>query len=240
MEFPNWLGLDGCSNDLSGLAYIVAQAYDIQPLPGWEGDAPPAELQYYLLQCERVSTGPFERGPVMALLELHTHRQVPEGCREGDYTDTAVLNQLWLDDAKVVGYLRATHGLPAKVAAMSLDEVSTAGGVDFRWAFAAEDGAVSDWTYHHLSASAYDQREYPTYRLFWASGEDSVSYMDLQTQTHTVGAEEPLLVEGTLRSPLLYAQGGVERFVGYGSGGIDAYAHGEIYLFKDTQCSEPL
>ena len=236
------LRFDGCSDSLHALIYVVDEAFEVPTLPGWEGNTLlTGELHYRLRSCERVSVGPFERGPINLFYETHTNRQVPASCAEGgDYTNTGVLHRIWVDDAEIAHYLRTTYLMPANFATISLAEVASDAIVDFRWTVELPGSEPSELVYHHFPENGYPQREFPSFRYFWASGPESVSYMDTATETHTVGVEEPSIVEGTLRAPLLYANPGTERFVGYGGAGIDGYVHGEIHLFKDTQCSEPL
>lgn len=239
--YPMELRFDDCSDSLHAQIFVVNHVFEVPTLPGWEESVTPdGELHYRARTCERVSVGPFERGPVNLFYETHNNRRVPGPCAEGEYANTGVLQTIWLDDAEIADYLRTVYLMPAQFASISLTKVDAGMTIDFLWTVELPGSESSELVYRHIPDNDYGQREYPSFRYFWASAPDAVSYMDTKTETHTVGEEEPTVVEGTLKPPLLYTNLGMERFVAYGGGGIDGYVHGEIHLFKDTQCSDPL
>src|SRR5687767_9010442 len=66
------LTLDGCDSGMSVAIYAPTALYPAASSPAdWSGNDPLLVINLWLESCARVSIGPFERGPVHFLIEMH-------------------------------------------------------------------------------------------------------------------------------------------------------------------------
>ena len=87
-----------------------------RPPNGWDERADPqGSFDLVAYTCERISVGPFERGPVHLLLEGHPNADFPEACEEDQVESPTlyhVVHLMGLDDPELVAYLNETYDLP--------------------------------------------------------------------------------------------------------------------------------
>lgn len=185
-----------------------------------------------------MSVGPFERGPVHLLLEMHDNLNAPASCREipGDYTSDETLSQLWLDDAEIVEYLQATYALPIRFASFNVAQDNVGTVTRDQWSFGVPGEPTS--TLEGMIGGT-DATSFPVYRLYYAPTEGRIAFMDFAVHLDYEGLGDTLTT-GKLAPPLLYASAGPGDLVAYGSPSRNGYFSGEVRQFGDDQCKEPL
>ena len=213
--------------------------------PSWE-DTPatsPGATSHYSLQlnrCERVSIGPFERGPVTFLVEGHDQADFPADCitSDGHLNGVSVLAAVWVDDEAIADWLSDRYGVPTHVASFQPINETTAGVRDIGWRWSVEGQAES--VLHFPLVSEEHPRIQPTYRWLFHNG-TSVTAMDWSDDYHpftdfSLGVH----MYGTLESPTVYARMGVTPFVGRGDAAEDGAFSVDFKRFGDLECKEPL
>ena len=203
---------------------------------GWgPGNNPLTALDYFLYHCQRVSVGPFERGPVVFMLEAHTDGEPPAACQQGHPNGNFIVNRLWINDADVAAYLKSTFGLPAENAAMGFQQTTTGVLVENHWTFGVPGQQASDLTTRRvLSNDSYAPQQT---RYFWHDSRvNGTSYMDVDETWH-YSQGDPQVVNGTIHDPLLY--GKVGSFLSRGIQFVDTDVSAQVIQFRDTQCKEP-
>jgi len=193
-----------------------------------------------LVECGRASIGPFERGPIHFLLETHEGVNPPAECRDfgSPGLGAEVIRTIWFDDEEIVSYVASHLAMPAHLGIFTYEKTDVPDYSLRKWTWHEPDGPVSELTYSRL--------EGPTgggtlvKRLFWHDGQ-AASFMDWEKSDQQPLAT-PGEVVGWLRSPMMYAESGVELYSSELSTLVDpggAFT-GTIQRFGDLQCKEPL
>lgn len=232
-------------NDCRGIATLYEWAGNTAPdgpevPPGWKQDNPPyTDHHTLILECGRVSVGPFERGPVRFLLETHTKANVPAACLdfgEGDQ-GSEIMRTIWFDDEELVAYFATNWTMPVHFGVFDYQETD-AGSVSVRkWTWGERDGPVSELDYSR-SETAEGGAPFAD-RFFWYDGK-SVSMMDWKEDTNQP-LVTPYQTTGWFRAPMMQADAGVEAYAGVSAlvdpGG--SYV-GTFQRFGDLECKDPL
>lgn len=175
---------------------------------GWQTYNDTTDLQLEAFQCNRVSIGSFERGPIYYAMEWHNNAIAPQNCQPGAYTRMRVLVGLWISDQEVASYLNATMGMPSQYAQFESQNQTGTGVTD--WTFGPPGMTPSEFKVQDLpqqnSGIAGDQ-----YRLVWPNNLGGVSYLDWIERFANDNIANPGIV-GNWRAPLLYTNLGVDAF----------------------------
>lgn len=201
--------------------------------PGWEprGVYVASYTVYVAVECERVSIGPFERGPVHFFFESHTAYSPPEQCmaQPGPFVAT-VLHTLWVDDEEIAAYLAQYGDMPVGVMEATLQADDSMGVTQHAWQWSV-NGSTSQLTLPDDGArTANGQRDI---RFLWhngtAAGELRVSFdIDGPLFTERWGHgefHEPFLMasDDPYVQPIMHLEGDLS---------------GAIKLYDDISCSE--
>lgn len=207
--------------------------------PGWESDLPDNSMYIFLVNlCERVSIGPFERGPATFIMEMHWGNEPPEACQqfEPSYEQAATLLSIWVDDPDIAGLLRDELQMPVVLGTVASSTASQNDVELQTWTWQAEGQDASSLVVGHPGGS--ETRGNPVDRIAWHNG-TGVQFMDL--------AQEKLLPDkavptgqGTLAPPMRYASQDATPFAGLASVWKDGDFYGPIYRFGDLECKQPL
>jgi hypothetical protein len=231
---PSQLILDNCVG-IDTLRLASSELVGASPPPSWgPGPTPVTELRIEISNCERLSLGPFERGPIYFLVEIHDNREPPESCRNGEYTSSEVITQVWVDDGEVADYLQNVLGLPAKLAKFHRDD-QLAGDLNrTTWHFEIEGFEPSYLDAVRPSAS-------PTpgtylYRRFWVNEVGGISYMDFETKFQRTSRDS--VATGIVSDPFLHMPGDTS-FVGTESTLDSGSIIAPITRFGDLKCEHP-
>jgi hypothetical protein len=234
------IAMDGCGKGITALVYAPQALYPSATPhdPSWSSDSPVVAITLLVQECSRISVGPFERGPVRFLLEVHDNLVSPTSCREvpGDYTSDEAFSQLWLDDAEIAAYLQATYGLPVRFASISVVSESLGTRTSDHWTFGVPGEPVS--TLDSI-IGATDTTSFPVYRLYYSPSEGRVSFADFTFHLEYAGLDY-LLSTGKVAPPLIYGSTGTGDLVAYGSPSRNSHFSVEIHQFGDDECKEPL
>lgn len=205
---------------------------------GWEPRQDVTNVDLGVLRCQRISTGPFERGPISLALNYHNAAEFPDQCQQGDFGVLRVLHGLWVNDTEVAAWLHQAYGMPAFSAVFSYTENVVLGDTTKTWQITPDGAATSEIVMDDPEQENLGSALSVT-RLFWPNAIGGVSYYNF-ADDHTIdNVASP--ARGRLASPFLNNIFGVEDFVSaraaiYRDVGIS----GPIVQFKDTQCAEPL
>lgn len=227
--------LDGCVG-ITTFAYVVSGAIGLTPPEGWSmGAAPVNELRVEAYVCQRVSIGPFERGPVGLLMEFFGLADGPAACLEGDYNTLETPTGVWTTDPEITAHLQ-TLGLPAANAAIRAAEEGLVPDA-IHWSF-SEPGRFEATLDPSVGPAPAEVVTPHVYRMVWVNLAGGLTRMDLDLKT-TSDAYAPHVVTGRLPEPFLYSRLGTDAYVGYGSALSAASGHGTIEAFADLGCESP-
>jgi hypothetical protein len=202
---------------------------------GWQFSWPINELYYTMFHCERMSIGPFERGPVRGVIEDFSAIDPPSACAEGDYTQSSMIANWWLDDAEIASLL-GSLGIPIHYVVISVEPttVTDAGIHVWRWGTGSQESWMAFETNQALS-DGFRRIQ----RMFWpAENMTAIGVMDLDMRQEFDVATTAI---GHLSPPSLYAFAGAPApFVG-ASGAVlsELELSATLQYFGDLQCEEP-
>src|SRR5436190_19001678 len=78
---PSGFELNGCEG-IFATNYVEANYVDAQPPIGWgPASSPIVSVTLEAQVCDRIATGPFERGPISIVYEFHRNGEVPPKCQ---------------------------------------------------------------------------------------------------------------------------------------------------------------
>ncbi|MEA3143757.1 MAG: hypothetical protein QOG31_1081 [Thermoplasmata archaeon] len=205
--------------------------------PGWnrETERPTSGIIMESWKCQRVSWGPFERGPVSMLFESHTNGFSPPKCQIKATGTEAILTSWWISDADLAAYAQTMYHAPALF-----------GTFDFT---ASNVGPIIQhkisWGLPGKPASSFDVVEgqdyrpadpSPLLRVFWFDN-STVHLMD-QYAINSLPNSPGDLVTGKMYPPMLMAKT-TENYVSEGEWYRDSRLSADFASFKDLQCNEP-
>jgi len=242
------MGLEAVPGDaarllLAGCSGATATVRSPHPLPatgvpaGWEGDGNPLHsVRVTVLECVRVSWGPFERGPVSLVMEWRDDLQPPPACMANVGTHL-VLASIGFSDPELATYAKGTAGMPAGLAAFASQEVPVGPVAQREWRWGPPGAAPSLLAVP--AAGDFPFWDEQLHRLHWADG-DGVSRLDLR-YNYTTGSVDPKGAWGELRPPMLYGQANpVAAFASTSAGRLEGLeAQGTVERFGDPQCGPP-
>lgn len=231
-------------NDCKGIRSLYTFPGDTAPAgdevpPGWEQEAPASTDQSVIIvECGRLSLGPFERGPIRMLIESHTKANAPPKCLDYEPAvgEADVLRGIWFDDPEVAAYLAQEWNMAVHVGSFEYEE-TTQGGVSVRkWTWSEAGGPVSELDYSRTETAEGGNPSQQ--RFFWHSG-GAALMLDL-----VMDDKQPLVTPyttaGWFRAPMMQAEAGVELYAGVSSLVDPGAAYtGTFHRFRDLQCSEP-
>lgn len=201
---------------------------------GWER-ATASTLLMGFLECDRVSWGSFERGPVHVLMEFTEDSFAPLTCQQGDFDRYHILRSLWIDDETVASWIKATYGIPALVGDFA---VADPGGLVETWTWSQPGGESSEMTFQDPPPTQNTPLTY-IHRAFWFN-ETGVSYMDIREEYLNDDYSSPAAY-GMLRPPMQYAsmtgQTAFSGIVDYTPSADEAFS---ISRFGDLDCQKPV
>lgn len=233
------LRLDDCDLGLVTLATLVTSQVDATPPPGWEpGPTPAMQLHVEIQHCERVTVGPYSRGPHFVLIERHGGFMAPASCEQGNFSESNVLSKIWIDDAEIAAYLHDSLGMPAAFAAIAVEE-SGVDGAAKKWVWTFGLPGETPSTIEEVQHDAdLDSVIIETLRLFWLNDDEGISYLDA---TVTTGGDQwgNRFNTGNFRKPFLYATTGTETYAGTGDALKDSNLIGDFSHFRDSACTDP-
>ncbi|MHB1260084.1 MAG: hypothetical protein ACYC2H_00060 [Thermoplasmatota archaeon] len=216
----------------------VVDLDDGQTPPGWEPTL--TQDDRYLLAvntCERVSIGPYERGPVSFFLELHTAVNPPEACNqfEAGFDDMSILLGMWVSDQEVAAHLAQTYQMPVRYGQVSVTETPTADGMTYQWTVSSDGGESNLVVYRPGGDEDLSPR---INRLVWHNG-TGVTFWDYHDEPVIPYATAPPTT-GTIAPPMKYAQGTTRPFSGLGEAWSVGDFYGPLYRFGDMACKDLL
>lgn len=210
--------------------------------PGWN-PAPSGtaftgqEIQAY--QCNRISLGAFERGPIHLMFEDHGNADFPPKCKENapEFPVFGIVTHIWIDDAEVAAYLRTEYGAPVLLGQFN-ETSQDAGTLTLRtWTWAVEGGQPSKIT---VPDDKENQELIGLFsRLFWANGTAGLVQLDLPPKDH--GPAQPFPAYGTMQPPTEFAE---DRAGVFAEATAKWYpersAAGTFTLYSDLKCEHPV
>lgn len=231
----NHIELSGCDGLVIALAGPAA-LYPGSVPPGWESGEAVTTVHVEAERCQRLSWGPFERGPIDILQEWHEGFAAPGTCSDPSRYDLdLMLQSIWFSDPEVAAYARDAHGMPALAATFGRAEQDL--------------GAVRRWTWswsvpgHPESRVEFDEGPETNrttevvQRVFWPDG-GGVGFLDESVSYE--GKDLSRLAAGTLQAPLLHGRAMPEPgFAAPATREAHASASATIARFRDTACLEP-
>ncbi len=196
-----------------------------------------SDVDLELYRCERVSWGPFERGPIQMVFETHNKFEIPPGCDEKPRNIMLALVALWIDDAELAAYVNQTYGAATHFAAIqSAGGPGAAGQYHAEWSFAS--GGLAASTIQANDAEVLPGSSPIIERMVWSAG-PKLFILNLEEQgTNSFG--NTVVTPGEMRPPTLYSEAGVgEQYAGRGSAYNSVTLSATIDKYGDFACTKP-
>jgi hypothetical protein len=201
--------------------------------PGWDGEnGLPTTVTMFILFCEHVSLGEFERGPVQLVVESHEKFNAPDNCRQGDYSFLNILTRIVWSDAEVAAAMEHELGIPTSVGTIerSVTGSEAASMTTFAWTIDGQESSIQSGRVSN-EIQEYDN----SYRYVWADegrlGLIDFSWDVLQTWL------EPVAVYGSFAPPMILASTGMPVVGGIGVVNEEMFPGGEFKFFEGYECA---
>lgn len=233
-----WSGCRGFRTSIPGLTNTFT--FDPQP-PGWESDNPTTEFDLRFYECDRVSWGTFERGPVQMIVEMGGSFQNPPNCNGEAASLLRNMASWWFSDADVAAYARTVYGANAYATNFTVTRLEQAGAVDQTWEW-GEPGARSN--VRLIDADAPSDPTSHVTRIFWFVGA-GVYAMDWTEEwlfpTGSLQNSGFRPTTGRLEDPMLYSSASdFNEFAGRSERYEGMEIAADFYRFGDLACEQPL
>lgn len=220
------------------------QAFRDLPEPLWPGPLPPGweddgrvTVYFEILECQRIAVGPFERGPVFIMRELHLFPLTPSKCTQGDYDDLSIVEAYWVSDAEVAAHLNQTYAMPAAYADFRRDQTSAGPLLNTTWTFGLP-GLTPSWLRVVNATELPEATIFPYERMAWINQYKGITYLN---QERAYSHDSNPGATGKIRPPLPYTTTGQEDFATDRGGPIwKADSSGTFSQFRDLSCDEPV
>lgn len=186
-------------------------------------------------QCERLSLGSFERGPVHLVWDAHGGADPPPRCLENETlpTHAAILNVLLVDDQELVAHFQAEYGVPARYAEFTVDEQSAGSLTERTWSWVA-DGSTSSFTFLDDGTNSPDPI---SDRLFWARGSGGLGQLDLTYERNglTITTRSG---HGPMQTPMLMAETPQQYLIAFTQYYTSMAGTGHFRIYSDQLCEQ--
>lgn len=208
------------------------------PPSGW----PPAtggvgsDVYVEAYKCERAQWGRFVR-PVSMVMESHTNLDPPDGpCREGEWDAFKALESWWVNDREFADFMRTTYGIPVHYGAIDLLEEADAETTTYT--FTWNETGTEPSSLKGVQVNQFEQTRVDHFRYFWDWG-NGTAMLDTPLSLSRAFTQ-PELVQGTMNPPMLLSNLGVPTLPYRGQIVPLASFTGEIVMFGDRTCEQPL
>lgn len=230
------LAMTGCAG--SGVRLEVPeQLLDVPVPPGWDGEnGLPTTVTMFTIFCEHLSWGPFERGPVQAVVESHEKFNAPLNCREGDYTYLNILTRMVWSDAEIAAVVQEELGIPTSVGAIRAQTAGPglAGVTTYSWTI---DGRESSYEVGFFQNEVTEPAT--TYRYVWPDvAQERLGFVDFSWDGRQSWLE-PFAAAGTMSEPMLLSSAGLPRYSGVGGIQLEFFPGGEFKFYEGYECATP-
>jgi hypothetical protein len=227
--------LTGCVGAETGFTWPPGTGPHPSVPPGWEpafrlGDVVDLEM----VSCERVAWGPFERGPVSMLFELHGQFNSPTECERGDWNRFRMLNSWWVDDVELAAFMQEELALNTTLGRLS-HEVLTVGPIrEVIWTWNIDGHDDSTVTFRDHQRGPFKSTY--AHRIGWFD-ESRLFVMDMATSFQldmgNIGH-----ATGRMERPMMYSSYGISEYASRGTA-LDSYeATATIHPYEDFACGE--
>lgn len=224
------------------LVYGPTEVFSQAMPPGWEEgeDEPLTDVFLRLFECQKISWGPFERGPVTMLAEIHGSLNAPQSCLE-DHPHDAVayrwLASLWFSDADIANWVAATYGAPVYYGEFETAHEMNPALETHTWSWGLPNQERSYVTMRDVAVS--DNHPGPfTEWWFWFNGQ-GISSMDSVMLSMSDDTSAPL-VDGHMAPPMMFANAtGQSGYAAVADWFPEKDFDGVIQRFGDLECKVP-
>ncbi|MEA3189647.1 MAG: hypothetical protein QOD77_229 [Thermoplasmata archaeon] len=186
-------------------------------------------------QCERVSWGPYER-PMTMVMESHTNLDPPEACRVGGWDTFQALASWWVSDRELADFMRTTYGIPVHHGA--IDFLNETGQATSTFTATWNETGTEPSSMKASQVNQAEGHSLAALRFFWDWG-NGTAMLDLQ-QDKQYSIAPTYVVQATMNPPMLLSSLGLPRMVARGAAVPHATLTGDLVLFGDRTCEEPL
>lgn len=206
------------------------------PPGNWRASVTTTAVYLTFLECDRVSWGPYERGPIRMIWEKHNNFQPPSTCQEGAWDLYEALASLWVSDQDLARYLNATYGMTTHYTEITSTTTSNGVLLHMNWTWALPGQTSS-------SLSVNDAQEFvgpapEIIRIAWSS--DSRLFVLDYAETDQLSAPLTDLAFGVLQPPMLYTKAGTRQYAGDATMSQAIQVSASIQGFSDYLCKQSL
>jgi hypothetical protein len=204
--------------------------------PGWSVPSPITNYRVEEWKCDRISWGPFERGPIYIMQETTADFTDPDACHPEPRWDRQILESIWFSDAALVDYARTNFSMPASYAEFTSAQMGTPAVTEFQVAWTPPGKEKSTITID-ATTNRIDNAGDFLHRLYWWNGE-GISYVDyhelMKFSEADSGASygmfmEPLLWGKYMPRPEYVSRASAHQY--------EASLTSTFGRFKDAQCN---
>lgn len=222
------MALSDCEGFQTGSYWLSAAPPTTNP-EAWATGNPGTRVILEGWTCNRLSIGPYERGPVHLLLEYTDGISPPENCSTPSSVSYSLLS-LGIDDTVLTSYL-ASLAVPAYRFNATVTNESLGSLTTREWMWGPDDKTQS--AIRILDDDNQVTAARPVFRFFWSTLQ-GVAAMDwAYTGTEPTIGERVAI--GVLREPMLTAKN-QPLYAALGAWFKETSMDGSIHYWSDQQC----
>jgi hypothetical protein len=185
-----------------------------------------------LFNCAHVSWGPFERGPIRFIFEMHDKGKLPETCAVSGAALIVNIERILVSDKDLSAYLHDSYGLPVEFSVIQTQTIVDTSGAHMAWSWNAKANTTST-----LQSGSFPELEGPANTKERWIGMNGTGLTVLDVQGSYTNSLQNGIVRGQLAAPMLYASvvpSGL--YAGVGDAATDYQASISITTYSDQQC----
>lgn len=224
---------EGCTDYGTYKEYLQGQN-PAPPVDEWpESSRPSSDILYIIHECDRISWGPFVRGPVRFVAESHTAFLPSDPCWPGNGSTLTYMTYIGFDDPEVAEYAATHFGMPAHPITITPDENTMAVGKQVTWQWGT-NGTFSELTF--VEQELTQREDFDNNRRFFWRFEDFPAAWDLHFEGE-VRLAAASVAHGMIEEPMIVGSTEDNRITNVAGIGLDSKVSGSITFFQDWECT---
>lgn len=195
-----------------------------------------SDLLMMFYECNRMSWGGYERGPVRMMWETHSNFGVQPKCDNEDRTTIDVLSALFIDDLHLARFAQDELHIRTQAADFTMVKTETAGltTTAVSWTVGGNVSRLEHRDHPGLGSGDYVHAQ----RMLWVHGNTTYA-LQLDKVRH-FGNGNTMAIHGNVEAPALYAKSGTTTYASFGNPVHAMEVTATLDRYGDWRCEQPL
>lgn len=201
-------------------------------LPSTWGETYLNRYKYLSFQCERISWGPHEPGPVHFLVGGPDASGAPRNCDSTDWQENIIITEFYIDDPNLGGLLAADFGWPVLAADVSYQRDTNGNLTEDTLTWQPQPGDTSTMVFNYPRIP--DDEGHESWRFLWYNA-TTMSALDMEVTRWDVNPDVTVSY-GWFGDPSPLAQSPMSQRPGGGGSAHKFSAQGEVTTWPNHEC----